>query len=422
MTHAVGTGAAPPQLFETAPRRRLQAELGRIQDQCHQSGLHDPLTEEIRNWQEQFWQQLRLNADVNAVHGEFIQLLHKLLKNPPPFGPDAPDPTSHPIVGEMIRWLKSHDALLHSPEMEEHYRALIAQRDPAPQQAQRGPHRLRERLAQRRQRETEEKEARKREMRQEVQQQLAPLYTRMEQSEQERITTLHTLAERDAQEAAVLHARFDALWRATAEEERAMRALAAQTARMQRTLERTCRLQNTMGRVVDELHTLKEREIELIREAEESNEVLEQRLSAALGRALKDREAIARGIEERRLRDQSEAQAVRARIQELQQERAAFDAEIQELNSQNERTQRAVDETVKQDAHLRISIQEVARERREREGGWMSGVEGALCAIALCAFTTWIFQSLLAASGSSLKGLITPLRGSGAQAGLFFSL
>lgn len=158
------------EVRETAHRRRIRVELDRMGKLLATSPLHDEMTEGIRNWHQQLMVSISL-AQVNfdSVVNEFIVLLQDLLRDPicqapldkkaklgsdghtygrmsltvflnsipeeyrhrSPFDLENPESSftiePHPVVKEMIKWLDHHGSLLHSQEIENAYRELVAQ-------------------------------------------------------------------------------------------------------------------------------------------------------------------------------------------------------------------------------------------------------------------------------------------------------
>lgn len=149
---------------EGAFRRRIFAEIVRIETLLASSTLQDEMTQTIRNdWFEPFKETMKLNRlDPQAVFNEFVPLLQNILIDPIYGAPldkkarlgsdghtygrmtlsvflaDIPEEErrripvdftteSHPIVKQMVKWLISHDRLLHDHEKEAAYRELVAQ-------------------------------------------------------------------------------------------------------------------------------------------------------------------------------------------------------------------------------------------------------------------------------------------------------
>lgn len=149
------------QLFETSLRRKLFAELSKIKSALDNYSLNDQTTQSIRIWHENFLKCLRLERiDESTICDNFIALLQQILIEPifhspldeePLLGSDGKTYSSkalklylhtvpeqykyrsplniedetpftiqpHPIMKELISWLKSHDKMLPCTEIEE---------------------------------------------------------------------------------------------------------------------------------------------------------------------------------------------------------------------------------------------------------------------------------------------------------------
>lgn len=150
---------------EGALRRRLRAELSRIDEVIRHSGLNDPMTLTIGKWRRAFVQGLNLDADEASVRDLFISFLHEFLIDPVMSTPldrlaylgsdgntygslasavwklkmparyhsrslcNPNDPTPftvapHPVVRHVVGWLSDHNACLYSRELELTYARL----------------------------------------------------------------------------------------------------------------------------------------------------------------------------------------------------------------------------------------------------------------------------------------------------------
>jgi hypothetical protein len=176
MAHPVGNQGVPIQynfaIVEGALRRELKGFLLEANRMLNTSPLQDPLTLELKNWQQRFSQRIGQDADVQSAQRAFILALQEILLDPieyikdrdskvtleaPVLGSDGityaakslaiclsqlPEPyrhrsplyfqeeavfvtQPHPVAEYMVRWLQEKNALIVSAQVEADYQQLI---------------------------------------------------------------------------------------------------------------------------------------------------------------------------------------------------------------------------------------------------------------------------------------------------------
>lgn len=146
-------------LSENSLLRCIFAELAEIREELEKSPLQDEMTQDIRQWEREFFFSLRRTGDAQTKLNEFTGLLQELLRDPIVQAPleegallgsdgrtygrmslcvylnNAPEQyrhrspldvrneapfttTPHPNVDLMLRWLGRRNNLLHSEELE----------------------------------------------------------------------------------------------------------------------------------------------------------------------------------------------------------------------------------------------------------------------------------------------------------------
>lgn len=147
------------EVHTTAFRRRIKLELLQINDLLRHSPLQDEMTKAIRSWYGDFKGELFKRPDERVVFEKFVLVLQEMLIDPIYFEPldegsclgsdgftygklayevwrgNMPEPfrnyspkdrentaplllSPHPIVREMVEWLKGHNALPRSEKLE----------------------------------------------------------------------------------------------------------------------------------------------------------------------------------------------------------------------------------------------------------------------------------------------------------------
>jgi hypothetical protein len=467
---------SPEDIRDTALRRRLQVELSRIADRLAEAHLDDEMTQQIRLWRDRFFSSLRSNADVVAIQEEFTGLLQELLVDPISQAPldeeavlgsdgrtygamsltlyihsapeafkgrsplDPQDPTpfssySHPIVRHMTSWLKDHQALLHSEELERTYRELMDQRRTAAAAVQQNNRmdRIRRIREQQGQRDAERDVARNQrpldrqlqqaaaEVAQNIRDQFFPVHQRMQDHAEHHFANLADLERRDQRQMIRLRGRVEQLDHEALELEHQNQELHDRVERVNRVVERRLRVQRLMERGVQrDQDLLLERGAfaqELLNRQNENAHDIEQRLVPLQIQMQAGMENNLARLEALQLNDQERADVIQRRIDQLGAEAAALERENRQLRVQINRVDIAITETERADAQLQIAINETRQAINDRKSGWASGLLTALATIGACAFATWALQGVFLAAGSSVQGVITPIP-SGAKFGL----
>jgi len=397
----------PQAIHDGALRRRLHVELIQLQEEIARSGLRDEMTRHIAKWQEDFREALNV-ADVEAVYKEYIQLLQELLFDPITFAPldlnallgsdghtygqmglavfalavpkkyrdrsplDAGNPAPlrvqpHPVARHAAGWLKAHDALQYSEELEKAYLELL----PKPPPLDDRNARMARLIA--RQQELNGKEA-----------------VRRKAYGEEIENKLKEMAARDEQDIQRLHAKLDAIAGPFAGVQAQVKEIKVQEG---------AELANLEGRVVAIVH--------------QGFEHVQGRIKAFANNAAAEIQKIS-------AKDQ-------VALQQFEQKAKTLQVEIHDLTQRNEALrsgQVAVVNRLKAVQHEERVLQQkinetkiAVREMKERSSNQLIA---GIAVVGGCIFTTWVLIQL--APAGALVANIHPLEGGGAALGAVIPL
>ena len=389
----------PNDLLSTRLRRRIECELVEIGEVLAASSLHDEITESLRHWHRQFRLGMR-HDDVQTVVNEFIALLQELLRDPifqapldegarlgsdgktyglmsltcflsaipiqyrhrQPLDLDNETPFTtvpHPIAKHMVKWLENCGCLLHSLEIENLYRDLTAQgiRPVIPTPETERVRFIRARHLRR--------EAERGPERNQLAQELVRLGNANEQEIRRRFADIQLQLAENARANAV---RFDEIQENEAE-------------RNQRRLERVEAFRGDLAEINNQNRVAIQEGFEVIRATAEVN--AQQNLTRVDDIGCNDQailEAFGRVV------DQTTHQ-----IEHIERQNA-------ELTRMTQSVDIKITEAQKEDAKLKIAINETKKAIKERNKGWVKGLAITLGTIAVGCAASMVFQTMLSST------------------------
>jgi hypothetical protein len=356
----------PVFLTKESLRRKTWADLLEINDVITQSGLSDPLTEQISLWSKEFGIALSKTRNVDALLKSYIELMQEMLRDPITLAPlddqavlgsdqrtygfmslslylhsveetyksrspsDPSNPASfttkpHPVARHLVAWLIKHHAHVLSEELEASYKKMMADLQSHKVVQDKKSDDLDERIQRHRQRKIEREQTK-----QMLQQPVIEEISQWENSIAQLIQGV------------------------------ASRILEKKENNFQRQMTR-----------LDELEQKKQKELK------EYND------------------------------------SIQPSIEKMEQDIRELEEKIQGLEGGIIKSRRDLDEAKKTDQELQLAIDNTRKAIKKRNKSWINDLKTTVAIIGVCAIATFALQGVLVATSSTAQGALIPTSSGG---------